>query len=130
MLQKIETFLAGNKVFFLGLLGSIGTAISAFIGQTVNLEVLALAVVIAGLSYAAKTLTGNVASLIGVLGSSVATIYTAVVNHGAVNWQQLFITAIAATLAVVSGGASSTTVVTPPVPPVTPSANTTSTAKN
>lgn len=108
MLQKFEQFLEGNKVFFLGLLGAIGTAITGFIGQTVNYEILGLAAVIAGLSYASKTLTGKVASLIGVVGSSLVTVYTAVSNHGQVNVQQLVITAVAATLAVVSGGASST----------------------
>lgn len=108
MLQKIEAFLEGNKVFFLGLLGAIGTAISGFIGESINFEILGLSALIAALSYAARTLTGKVASLIGVLGSSAITIYTAVSNHGIVDWKQLVLTAIVGTLTVVSGGAVST----------------------
>lgn len=108
MLQKLEAFLEGNKVFILGLLGAVGTAIAAFIGTTINYEVLGLAALIGALSYAAKTLTGKISSLIGLVGSSVATIYTAVLNHGAVSWQQLILTLLVGTIAVVSGGAAST----------------------
>lgn len=108
MLQKIELFLTGNKVFILGLLGAIGTAIAAFIGQTINYEVLGLAALIGGLSYAAKTLTGKIASIVGLLGSSVATIYTALINHGSVSWQQLILTLFVGVITVVSGSASST----------------------
>lgn len=109
MLQKLEAFLEGNKVFILGLLGAIGTAISAFIGTTINYEVLALAALIGGLSYASKTLSGKLGSLIGLLGASATTVYTSVLNHGAVSWQQLILTLAVGTIAVVSGGASSTT---------------------
>jgi peptidoglycan/LPS O-acetylase OafA/YrhL len=108
MLQKIETFLSGNKVFILGLLGAIVTALQQFTSPTVNWEVVAFAAAIAGLSYASKTISGKAGSLIGVLGGAIATIST--VSSGAVvHWQQLLLTTLVAAGFVVSGGASSTT---------------------
>lgn len=107
MLQKIESFFTGNKVFFLGLLSAVGIALQQFLSGTVDWTVIAFAAVVAGLSYAAKTLTGTVASLLGILGSAVATISTIAVG-GHVSVQQLVLTTIAAVITVVSGGATST----------------------
>lgn len=107
MLQKIETFFSANKVFFLGLLGAIGMTLQQILSTTTNWGVIGFAVVIAGLSYAAKTLTGKLASLIGVLGSSIVTIST-IATGGHVDIQQLVISTLAAVALVVSGGATST----------------------
>lgn len=112
MLQKIESFFNGNKVFFLGLFGAIGVALQQFLGSSpIDWKVLGFAAVVAGLSYAAKNLTGTVSSLLGILGTSVATIAT-IAQGGSVSWPQLILSTLVAVITVVTGGAASTTTTT------------------
>lgn len=107
MLQKIESFFSGNKVFFLGLLGAIGVALQQFLTSAIDWKVVAFAAVVAGLSYAAKNLTGTVASLLGILGSAVLTIST-VASGGHVSWPQLILSTLVAAITVATGSATST----------------------
>ena len=110
MLQKIESFFSGNKVFFLGVLGAIGIAIQQFLGgASVDWKVVGFAAVVAGLSYAAKNLTGTLASLLGILGTTIATIST-VASGGHVSWGQLVLSTLVAVITVVTGGAQTTKV--------------------
>jgi hypothetical protein len=108
MLQKIESFFSGNKVFFLGLLGAVGVVLQQFISSaSIDWKVVGFAAVVAGLSYAAKNLTGTVASLLGILGSVVLTIST-VASGGHVSWNQLILSTLAAVITVVTGSSTST----------------------
>lgn len=108
MLTKIESFFSGNKVFFLGLLGAVGIALQQFLGSSViDWKVLGFAAIVAGLSYAAKNLTGTVSSLLGILGSAVLTIST-VASGGAVSWPQLILSTLVAAITVATGSATST----------------------
>ena len=105
MLQKFEQFLEGNKLFVVGLLSAVLIDLQQFFTATsLNWLVVGFSVVVAGLSYAAKTLTGKIGSLVGIAGSAVATVST-IAYHGSVNWIQLLVTTGLATLAVVSGSA-------------------------
>lgn len=107
MLQKIEAFFAGNKVFVLGSLSAIGVALQQFLGSaTVDYKVIGFAALIAVLSYLAKSLTGAVASIIGVIGSAVLTI-SQVASGGHVSWGQLILSTVVALIGVVTGAATS-----------------------
>lgn len=102
----MQTFLHANKVFLLGLLGAIGTVLEQYMGEaTVNYRVIAFAVVIAGLSYAANNLRGQYISILGVLGTSLATVATGLSNGNTVQWPQLILSTLVAVIAVVAPAA-------------------------
>lgn len=108
MLQKIESFFSGNKVFVLGALSAIGVTLQQYLGSTaVDYKVIGFAAVIAVLSYLAKSLTGAVASIIGVVSSAVLTI-SQVASGGHVSWNQLILSTVVALIGVVTGAAQST----------------------
>lgn len=115
MFKSISTFFAAHKVFILGGLSAVGIALQQFLGTpAVDYKVVGFALVIAILSYAAKNLTGVAASILGVVGSAIATIST-VATGGTVSWNQLAISTIVAFIGVVAGPATATKVVTPEV---------------
>lgn len=109
MLQKIESFFTGHKIFVLGLLSALGITLQQFIGEpSVDYKALILAAVTAIVGYFAKSLTGTVASLTGVLGSAVITIVTAATQGGKISWSSLVLSVVVAVIGLVTGSATST----------------------
>src|ERR1700749_2617289 len=104
MLQKIEAFLSGSKVFILGSLAAAGVVLQQYVTQpTVDYKVLGFAVLIAILSYLAKNLKGSVASLLGVVSSAVLTISQVAVG-GSVSWTQLILSTVIALIGIITTG--------------------------
>lgn len=109
MLQKIESFFSGHKIFVLGLLSALGISLQQFVGEpTVDYKALILAGVTAIVGYFAKSLTGSAASVAGILGSAVITITTAATSGGKISWSSLVLSVVVAVIGLVSSSASST----------------------
>lgn len=114
MLQKIESFFSGNKVFILGSLSAIGVVIQQYVTQaTIDFKVVGFAIVIAVLSYLAKALTGTVASIVGII-AGVATTVSQVAAGGKISLGTLILSTALAVIGVVTSGAQSTKVATTP----------------
>lgn len=102
-----QTFFQRNKVLLLGLLGSIGLALSAFVGQqAIEVKPLAYAVLTAALSYLANNLRGQWVSVAGIFGTLLST-YITMEQTGTISWQQLILQGIVAFIAVVAPPAKS-----------------------
>jgi hypothetical protein len=103
MWQKIVTFFNANKVFILGLLGAIGVTLDQYVNQTTpDYKVIGFAVVSAILSYFAKNLRGQWASIAGLLGMEFTTYMTAVESGNKVSWFQLVGSFVVSIIAVVA----------------------------
>ena len=112
MLQKIESFFSGNKVFILGSLSAIGVALQQYLTGTIDWKVIGFAIVIAVLSYLAKSLSGTVASILGILGG-VATTVSQVASGGKIGWSALILSTVISIIGVVTSSATSTKITSP-----------------
>ena len=107
-MSKFSTWFSTNKVLLLGLLGAVLVVLQQFLTQsTVDYKVVGFGVAIAILSFLAKNLRGQVASILGLLGSSVGTIAATIETGGKVTWIQVVISLIVAILGVVAPPAKS-----------------------
>lgn len=110
MLQKIESFFSGHKVLVLGGLSSIGVVLQQFLDSgPIDYKVIGFAAVIAVLSYLAKSLSGTVASILGIIGGVVSTV-SQIATGGSISWGQLVLSTIIALIGVVTSTATSTKV--------------------
>lgn len=108
MIKKIEAFLEGNKLFIIGLISAIAININQyFTSDKIQWEVVVFSGIIAGLSFAAKNLSGKIASLFGIAGTTVTSI-SVVATGGMINIPYLVSLTLLAVLSVFSGGAHST----------------------
>lgn len=104
----MKQFFIKHKVFILGLLGAILLAGQQFTGTTpLDYKGLIFAVILAILSYLAKNLRGQVATIIGII-FSVFLQFTEMYGAGTVHWEQLILQ-----LAILIGG-----VFAPPAKPL------------
>lgn len=100
--METQSFFQRNKVLLLGLLGSIGLALSSFVGQAaLEPKPLVYAVLTAALSFLANNLRGQWVSIAGILGTSLST-YITMEQTGNISWQQLLLQAVVALIAIVS----------------------------
>jgi hypothetical protein len=98
-MKELKEFLYENKVFLSGLLGAILLTLQQFIGaDTIEWKGIAFAAIIAALSYLAKNLRGQVASMAGIV-LTVFMQYVEMNQSDVVNWEQLLMQ-----LAILLGG--------------------------
>jgi hypothetical protein len=98
------TFWEKWKVFFIGLAGSVGLALTEFLktnSQTIDYKVLGFALLISVLSYVSTTWRGSNVTILGMLGSLVAVAVT-MLQNGAFSWQQFILYAVVAILGMVA----------------------------
>jgi hypothetical protein len=101
--MNIQTWFNANKVFIIGLLGSIAVAMQAFVGQTTtDWKVVGFAVFTAILSYFANNLRGQWVTILGVIGTLASTVFTSISTGVPLHWNQIILQAILAILAVVA----------------------------
>jgi hypothetical protein len=99
----MKNFLTTNKVLLLGLLGAIGTILEQYVNETSpNYIVIAFAVGIGILSYLGNNLKGEVASIVGLLGTSLTTIATSVESGNKVGWPQVIGSLVIAIIAIIA----------------------------
>jgi membrane protein implicated in regulation of membrane protease activity len=94
----MKQFWYKNKVFILGLLGSIALAIEPFAANTsddVKWKVVGFAALVAVLSYFAKEWRGQGLSIVGILGN-VSAVFVTVWNTGNFSWNQFILQLILA----------------------------------
>lgn len=107
-MSKISTWFSANKVLLLGLLGSVLVVLQQFFSEaTVDYKVVGFGVGIAILSFLAKNLRGQWASIAGLLGTSVATIAATIQTGGKVTWIQVILGLLVAILGIVAPPAKS-----------------------
>ena len=91
-----------NKVFLLGLLGSIAVVIQQFtLEPTVDWKAVGFAVLMATLSYFANAWRGQGVSLLGILGT-LAGVFVSMQTTGHFTWNQFIVSVIAALLSAVA----------------------------
>lgn len=96
----IKTYWDRNKVFILGLLGSIALAIEPFAANAsddVKWKVVGFSALVAVLSYFAKEWRGQGLSIVGILGNTSA-VFVTVWNTGHFTWNQFILQLILAIL--------------------------------
>jgi hypothetical protein len=102
-MNNIQTWFNKNKVLFIGLLGSVAVALQAFVGQeATDWKVVGFAVFTAILSYFANNLRGQWVTILGVMGTLASTVFTSISTGVPLHWNQVFIQAVVAVIAVVS----------------------------
>lgn len=99
----MQTFLNNNKVLLLGILGAIGIVLQQYVGVTTpDYKVICFGVAIAIISYLANNLRGQWVTILGILGSALSTIATAIQSGNKISWFQLIITIMLAIIAAVA----------------------------
>lgn len=107
MIKKIETFLQGNKLFIFGVISAVALDVQQYFqSDKFQWEVVIFSAIIAGLSFAAKTLTGKISSLFGIAGTTITSL-SVVATGGHINIPYLTSMTLIAVVSVFSGGASS-----------------------
>ena len=94
----LKEFWNKNKVFILGLLGSIALAIEPFAANTsddVKWKVVGFAIGVATLSFFAKEWRGQGLSIVGIIGN-ISAVFVTVWNTGNFSWNQLILQLILA----------------------------------
>lgn len=98
----MKNFIQKNKVFLIGLLGSITVVLQQFIGQpSIDWKVLGFGALIAALSYVANQWRGQGVTVIGILGTLAGT-FVSIQSTGHFSWTQFAISCAVALLAAVS----------------------------
>lgn len=101
-MKQIQAFLMANKVFLLGLAGSITVVVQQFVSQpTVDLKVVGYAVIMSVLSYISNQWRGQGVTITGILGTLAGTFVT-VNQSGNFTWMHFFMLSVAAVLAAVA----------------------------
>jgi hypothetical protein len=94
-----KSFWDKNKVFILGLLGSIAVVLQQFTtGEETNWKVIGMAVFIAVLSKIANEWRGQGLSIVGIIGS-LAGVFVTIQQTGQFSWTQFALQAIIAVIA-------------------------------
>lgn len=101
-MNAIISFLVKNKVFFIGLLASIGVVIQQYTTQTtVDYKVIAYAVLMAVMSYIGNTWRGQGVTILGIIGT-LANTFVTVEQGGHFTWNTFIIQSVAAILSLVA----------------------------
>lgn len=96
----LKEFWVKNKVFILGLLGSIALSIEPFAANSsddVKWKVVGFSVAVAALSFFAKEWRGQGLSIIGIIGN-ISAVFVTVWNTGHFTWNQFILQLILAIL--------------------------------
>jgi hypothetical protein len=102
MWTKILKFFTDNKVFILGLLGSMVVVLQQILLEpTIDWKTVGLGVAIAILSYLANQWRGQGVTLFGILGT-LAGVIAVNLSGGTMDWKAIAIACVAAVLAAVS----------------------------
>jgi hypothetical protein len=115
-MQKLIALWTANKVFILGLVGAVGMVLEQYMNEAnPDYKVIGFAAAIAAISYLAKSLRGQWVSVLGVLGTSLSTVATAVESGNKVSWFQIIVSTILAIVSAVSPAGKSLSYETSPV---------------
>ena len=112
----MSTFFTKYKVFIFGLLASVAVTVEQFATGTSDYKVIGYAILMAVVSFFAKNVKGQWATIVGIVGTTLASIIPGLENHTPISWLQIAGQTIAAILAIFipTGGT-----VTPTPTPVT-----------
>jgi hypothetical protein len=107
-MSNFSVWFSKNKVLILGLLGSITVVLQQYFGsaEPADYKVVGFGVLLAALSFLAKNLQGQVASIVGVLGTAVGTIAATIQTGGKITWVQIILSSLVAIIGVITPAAA------------------------
>lgn len=103
------TFFQKNRVFIIGLISAILIATEQYLAGPVDYKVIGYAALMAVISYFANNLKGDIASIIGIIGTDLTSIIPSLINHSSISWLQIAVQTLAAIIALLAPSPTSAT---------------------
>lgn len=103
------TFFQKNRVFIIGLISAILVAVEQYATGPIDYKVIGYAALMAVISYFANNLKGDIATIIGIIGTDLTSIIPSLISHTPISWLQLAIQTLAAITALLVPSPTSST---------------------